>query len=1005
MKKYYLVFLVTFCISTSIAQVINVINMVPNSLSNETNQDSEPNLSINPNNPLELVGTAFTPNPTGATTTAPVYISQDGGNTWVLNNIVPSGNGSTGDITVGLSKNNRLYVGTLRGGSGLTMEILRSSNYLLPGTMTTLLTRGASVGDSNVDQPYVEVITPLGGSGNNSDRLYVGNNDFNGALNRTASIEQSLNVATAPAPANLTTERLEVRVVSGQDGPPIRTAVHQDGTVYGIFDRLTNISLPNVTSDVIVVRDDNWGQGATSYNDLTDPSDGLAGRIITSGITWTFNSGVSGMGQARIGDRFSIAVDPRDSQTVYIVYVDRPTATINSNRLVVLSSTNGGNNWSTALLTANNITIPQLAVNTLGQVGLLYQQLTGSGSSQQWVTRFRQSNNGGTTWSNSILHQAPANIPVATFAPYLGDYADLIAFGKDFYGIFSGNNTPNNANFPSGITYQRNANFGTNNLRNTTNTANVSVSIDPFFFSVTQIPANEDFYVRDWTDSAANNDIGLEPSTDPVFYNTSDIWNRRTNAPAPFDANDRPQSQDPQIASLGNNFAFARVHRKGTGSAETVSLHFLKSEFGTGSNYVNANTTADPTLSFLAGEQVKTMSSGYEWTLNAIGSSHTCIAVETNSTDDPVVVPTLLGRAPGWPTTDLSVLYDNNKAQRNMGVHTMNLAPNSTGLMCYFAIIHNASIYKRDMELKIGHSRNFKEIKVFMPFNDKVIWKSDDQITIPNMLPGENRWIGIKVPMHKKISKNEDLYISMTETVNNIPINGFTITVNQTNAKDVFNEVAYLHINNFNRIAKLFEIEEAISESKIMTELLRKGYDYDAYREYIKNHIEIIANITMKLIEYNNGNDGFELKQNIESLKKELFNENENSLGNYHSSYLQKLDSYITYLDKKNGDVADIIQNIKWQIKAYQSNKSLLKIKGFKNMIAASNEFIKGYSSRKLTEKDYEIYIQQTIPFFKKTAEALPKLNLTKEIKQMSLTKSPKGLQKVHYTFLQKITK
>jgi hypothetical protein len=32
------------------------------------------------------------------------------------------------------------------------------------------------------------------------------------------------------------------------------------------------------------------------------------------------------------------------------------------------------------------------------------------------------------------------------------------------------------------------------------------------------------------------------------------------------------------------------------------------------------------------------------------------------------VTPSLLGRAPGWPTGDLLVIINNNKAQRNMSV-------------------------------------------------------------------------------------------------------------------------------------------------------------------------------------------------------------------------------------------------------------------------------------------------------------------------------------------------
>ena len=58
--------------------------------------------------------------------------------------------------------------------------------------------------------------------------------------------------------------------------------------------------------------------------------------------------------------------------------------------------------------------------------------------------------------------------------------------GNDFYGIFSGNNTPDTNNFPNGITYQRNADFDAGTLLDVDNTTPVEVSIDPFFFKVTE---------------------------------------------------------------------------------------------------------------------------------------------------------------------------------------------------------------------------------------------------------------------------------------------------------------------------------------------------------------------------------------------------------------------------------------------------------------------------------------------------------------------------------------
>lgn len=183
------------------AQTVTVVNMIPATLNTETNQDSEPDLAVNPNNPSEIVASAFTPNPTGSTTTAPIYISQNGGNTWVLNNIVPSANGMTGDITVTLSRNNVLYAGILRGGGGLDMRILRSSAYTGPGAMTQLL------GRTQEDQPYARAYAPLGGSKRNDDHLYVGHNDFNNAP-QTASFEQSLDAETAAPPANGSVSKL-----------------------------------------------------------------------------------------------------------------------------------------------------------------------------------------------------------------------------------------------------------------------------------------------------------------------------------------------------------------------------------------------------------------------------------------------------------------------------------------------------------------------------------------------------------------------------------------------------------------------------------------------------------------------------------------------------------------------------------------------------------------------------------------------------------------------------
>src|SRR5271163_1614038 len=90
----------------------SVVNIIPRSLSGETNQDSEPNITVNPANPLQIVASAFTPNP-GGSGDAPLYLSLDGGATWALQAIVPSDR-ETADITVRFGGNGNLYAGILR---------------------------------------------------------------------------------------------------------------------------------------------------------------------------------------------------------------------------------------------------------------------------------------------------------------------------------------------------------------------------------------------------------------------------------------------------------------------------------------------------------------------------------------------------------------------------------------------------------------------------------------------------------------------------------------------------------------------------------------------------------------------------------------------------------------------------------------------------------------------------------------------------------------------------
>jgi hypothetical protein len=291
-------------------------------MSNETNQDSEPNVAVNPTNPLQIAASAFTPDPMGGAN-CPIFKSVDGGNTWILNSIIPS-TPTTYDITLRFGgSSNILYASILQSPTGL-LNILRTNNFCSTVPMTLLESR------SLVDQPYIQATTVIGGIDTGKDRIYIGNNDFNPAPT-TATIDQSLDAAS-PTPV-FNSVILETRPIGGtglnahQDGPPIRPAIHPSGVVYGIYYGYLSFGGSFATggiatSDVVVVRDDNWGI-ASRFWDLIDPIDRFRGIRIVREIYVPWGSQVSVIGLERlVGSHLSIAVHPGDNTMVYVAWAD-----------------------------------------------------------------------------------------------------------------------------------------------------------------------------------------------------------------------------------------------------------------------------------------------------------------------------------------------------------------------------------------------------------------------------------------------------------------------------------------------------------------------------------------------------------------------------------------------------------------------------------------------------------------------------------------------------------
>jgi hypothetical protein len=988
-----------------------VVNMIPNNRSGESNQDSEPNITVDPSNPSRIAGSAFTPN-LAANPNAPIYVSTNAGLTWALASIVPSSDTlvGTGDITVRFAASGTLYAGILvRPSAALRMNILRTPNFISGATMAVLVDRTPPAG--RPDQPWVQAMTALGGSGGGQDKVYVGSNDRPGTgTGFTATIDRSLDGvgATPPPPSNFTINRIETRATtwfsgSGpQDAPPVRPAPHPDGTVYAVFCAPRSTSGTTILiSDIVVVRDDNWAAGASPWSALTDPSDGNAGRLVRTArnVAW-----FTTMGQERLGPNLAIAVDPRNSDRVYIAYVD--TAGSNST-IHVLRSTDRGANWSGSdLRTINNAWNPGLAINSRGRVGLLYQALTGTGASQRWVTHLElTSNDWASAATDFVLATVPANTPAPTFQPYIGDYANLVALGKDFYGIFAANNTPNNANFPNGVTYQRNANFGTQTLLANDGVTAVPVSIDPFFVRNREIEPHQDFYVRDWTDSATSGDNGVEPSTHPVFYITSDVWNRRQNKPAAFNANDQPTNEYPKMGpgNSGKNFGFVRIRRNASGSAADVTAHFLVSPFGCGSVYQNAGTDPDPTFHFNAGDLIKTPANGdgYEWHIGPTMTDHLCFAVEITGPSDPMVPPSLLGHAPGWPSTDLMVLNDNNKAQRNM------YPPPTSGdgsSACFYALVRNAATFRRDLVLDFGVAdpRVAKQLGKFavQTVGERGVKRSSSgRQVLGGMEPGERRWVSLTVPVRAGTGRTP-LPVLFEEVVGTRVVNGFAIAPVPSPIGTAIRANLELHQFRFARLAAAFDVAEGKRQSAGARKLLaQKRLPGAAYLAFLKEQVGGMREGVGELLSRGDG-DPFGLRGALGRLEKAGSAE---EAAPAHLCFLGGLDAFQTMLQLDRGDPASVLHNVEWQRDLFAS-EAFAKVESGRAIVKESDKFARDWEARKAGPDQFIRHVKRVMPLLRQASDALPRVALSRALDTLEKSESAADAQRAHRDVLLRLS-
>jgi hypothetical protein len=482
------------------------------------------------------------------------------------------------------------------------------------------------------------------------------------------------------------------------------------------------------------------------------------------------------------------------------------------------------------------------------------------------------------------------------------------------------------------------------------------------------LAADEDFYVSDWNTSSSVYDNGVEPSTHGNFYSYSDVWNRAPTSHGPGSPNANgwypTDNMQAGAGALGDNDAYVRVRRNGSGSAASVTAHFFVSPLGTGSNFVDAGGGADPVLSFTASDTEKVLSTGYLWHQDATSSTHACLAVQIATTDDPYRAPSLLNRTPG--PDDYLVRDDNNKAQRNLGVsnNTFHFA----GLA--FALVHNSAIFPRDVVLRFESpaADRLGGAQIEVVGGRILAFRSGATVTLEHMQPGENRWIALR----HQVPNGDAVPIHVFELDHENPVNGFTVLAQPVSLSAAIRENLHDHMQVFNRLAAAFGAERGVLEGEAAAKLLRnREITESQYRNFLKEHHKAMGAIFRPLISRGDKEDTFEALKALAALGNAIGKGRSEQVASEHAMLLNRLDALATMLQKAKGDPADILQMVRWQEALYRSRPALLKLDCAGLVVKASETFINAF--RRGSVERYPELLKELATCFRLTAQAFDK--------------------------------
>jgi len=339
-----------------------------------------------------------------------------------------------------------------------------------------------------------------------------------------------------------------------------------------------------------------------------------------------------------------------------------------------------------------------------------------------------------------------------------------------------------------------------------------------------------DFFVRDWTNNASSHDDGSQPSTNPTFWTTSDVWSQSVST-VESPVNDWILGDPPSRSAP--NFAFARVSRRvlpaATAPPATVTVNFSFADFGANIAYA---ALGSETVLFAPGDLTQ-FTPGHSWTVPATASSHLCLVAEIDGPGgDLLAPPSVVGLSPGAGISLITI--DNNKAQRNL----QGTVGTAGGTSEMFAMVRNDRKERRDVTMIVATTNDAIKTQVHVVGGETFTIAGKNRINVGSLDPNEIRWLQVRVT---RGDAKQSTRIDFADDI--AGGGGFSILATVAPVESVAASRLRAYGDVMLRLAEIEKNDLAKREAGEALKLDGNRVDPTQYRTYLRKHAATINSI------------------------------------------------------------------------------------------------------------------------------------------------------------------